>query len=238
MPRIASNPRCPNLSVIMEEEVLNVIEQENFPRHFSIALRDKLSSALGADDATCKLLLEEFLRWFRPSDVEIIPRGNTGIYTMGKPDGVTTHFIAVAGSSAGTTLANAYRGIFERASKIIEDHNLLSLTEVPLVLLLDHSLTVVNYNPRNEKVFSSFPSSGRSKPYAETSIAHRVKPLLKAPQLYDYARDEDDSEDDEIRGDVRNGSGIFLDLKDWENHVAVRESFLFAFYPQILNRYV
>ena len=114
----------------------------------------------------------------------------------------------------------------------------MSLTEVPLLLLLDHSITVVNYNPQNEKVFSSFPSSGRSKPYAETSIAHRVKPLLKAPQLYDYARDEDDSEDDDIRGDVRDGSGIFLDLKDWENHLAVRESFLFAFYPQILNRYV
>ena len=238
MPRIASNPYCPNLPVVIEEEVLDVIEEENFPRHFSIALRDKLSSALRADDAACKLLLEEFLRWFRPSDVEIIPRGNTGIYTMRKADGVTTHFIAVAGSSVGTTLANAYRGIFEKVSKIIQDENLLSLTKVPLLLLLDHSLTVVNYNPQNEKVFSSFPSSGRSKPYAETAIAHRVKPLLKGPQLYDYARDEDSSDDDDIHGDVRDGSGIFLDLKDWENHLAVRESFLFAFYPHILNRYV
>ena len=238
MPRIASNPYRPNLPVVIEEDVLDVIEEENFPRHFSIALRDKLSSALGADDAACKLLLDEFLRWFRPSDVEIIPLGNTGIYTMRKADGVTTYFIAVAGSSVGTTLANAYRGIFEKVSKIIEDGNLLSLTKVPLLLLLDHSLTAVNYNLQNEKMFCSFPSRGRSKPYAETAIAQRVKPLLKGPQLYDYARDEDSSDDDDTRGDVRDGSGIFLDLKDWENYLAVRESFLFAFYPHILNRYV
>ncbi|KAL9120236.1 MAG: hypothetical protein Q9187_003209, partial [Circinaria calcarea] len=236
MPRRASTPYCPNLPVIMEQEDISVIEEETFPRHFSIALRDRLSSALGADDAACKLLLEEFLRWFSPSDVEIIPLENTGIYHMRKADGVTTHLIAIAGSSVGTTLANAYRGVFERMIEIIDGHDFLSAsTEVTLLLLLDQSLTVVYYNPQDERVISPFPSSDRSKPHAERALPHRVKPLLKGPQLYDYARDEDDSDEDDIREDVRDGSGIFLDLKDWENHLAVRECFLFVFYPQILN---
>lgn len=223
----------------MEQEDVSVIEEESFTRHFSIALRDRLSSALGADDAACKLLLEEFLRWFSPSDIEIIPLENTGIYQMRKADGVTTHLIAIAGSSVGTTLANAYRGVFERVLEIIDGDDFLSAsTEVTLLLLLDQSLTVVYYNPQDERVISPLPSSDRSKPHAERALAHRVKPLLKGPQLYDYARDKDDSDEDDIRQDVRDGSGIFLDLKDWENHLAVRESFLFIFYPQILNRYV
>lgn len=238
MPRRASTPYCPNLPVIMEQEDITIIEEET-ARHFSIALRDRLSSALGADDAACKLLLEEFLKWFGTSAVEITPLENTGIYDMRKADGVTTQLIAIAGSSVGTTLANASRGVFERVIEIIDGHDFLSAsTEVTLLLLLDQSITVVYYNPQDERMISPFPSSDRSKPHAERALAHRVKPLLKGPQLYDYARDEDDSDEDDILEDVRDGSGIFLDLKDWENHLAVRECFLFVFYPQILHRYV
>lgn len=268
MPRYSYIRHTPSLHEISEGEVVNLVsdreeEEDSFAKHFSVALRGRLSSALSADDTACKSLMEEFLVWLRPSGVNILPRGNTGVYYMQDANGVTTYFLALSGSSNGTTSINTFMGFLERSGNIIRNDAILSTIPVVTVfLLLDHLITVIRYETASgDFARPTYPFGGlRSR--VQTAIHHQVRNFLQGPHIPGFYVDEEDIDEGNIHveemdeGDLdeedmdeedmdeedideeNRDTRIFIDLKDWENNFAVRKFFISLFHPQMLNRYV